>query len=280
MNIETHTRKVVNFYDRHPINEQQILEKLQADGIGLATLNEDILQHYDMDHYDGVEAIDILAQKAGIAAASQVLDVASGMGGPARYLAHNYGCRVTGIDLTESRVEGAKRLTELTGMSDRVVFRTANALVNPFPDQNFDVIIGQEAWCHIPEKRRLIAECVRVTRVGGHIAFTDILEGSGLNSGQREEMSQGMGYVDLGTLAGYQGLLAAAGCVVEEAEDLGARWAVILRQRLEMYRSLEAQTVARFGEAVYRRWDDIYTLFVGLIEQGQLGGGRFLARRL
>ncbi len=279
MNIDAHTGNVVNFYDTHPINEQQILEKLRADGIGLATLNEDILQLYDMDHYDGVEAIDVLAQKAGISATSQVLDVASGMGGPARYLAHNYGCRVMGIDLTESRVEGAIRLTELTGLSDRVAFRTANALVNPFSDQTFDVIIGQEAWCHIPDKQRLIAECVRVTRIGGHIAFTDILEGSGLNSGQREELSRGMGYVDLGTLAGYQGLLAAAGCVVEEAENLSARWAVILRQRQEMYRSLEAQTVARFGEAVYRRWDDVYTLFVGLIEQGQLAGGRFLARR-
>ena len=273
MNIEAHARDVVSFYDRHPINEQQILEKLQLDGIDLSRLNEDILQNYDMDHYDGVEAIDILAQGAGIAAASQVLDVASGMGGPARYLAHNYGCRVTGIDLTESRVEGAKRLTELAGLSDRVAFRTANALANPFPDQAFDVVIGQEAWCHIPEKEQLIAECVRVTRAGGHIAFTDILERGGLNSDDREKLRQGMGFADLGTLAGYLGLLAAA-------EDLSARWAVILRHRLEMYRSLEAQTVAQVGEATYRRWDDIYSLFVSSVENGHLGGGRFLARRV
>ncbi|MBL6951994.1 MAG: methyltransferase domain-containing protein [Alphaproteobacteria bacterium] len=279
MNIEAHTRTVVNFYDTHPINEQQILEKLALDGIELSTLNEDILQNYDMDHYDGVGAIDILAQTAGITATSHVLDVASGMGGPARYLAHNYGCRVTGIDLTESRVEGAKRLTELAGLSGLVTFQTANALENPFPDRTFDVVIGQEAWCHIPDKKRLIAEVARVTKAGGRIAFTDILEGSGLNAHDRDKMSQGMGYVDLATLAGYRDLLAAAGCEVVEAVDLSARWAEILAARLAMYRGLKAQTVAGFGEAVYRRWDDIYTLFVGSIEKGQLGGGRFLARR-
>ncbi len=280
MTHDAHTKNVVNFYDTHPINEQQILEKLEADGIDLGTLNEDILQNYDMDHYDGVEATDILARSARIDGARHVLDVASGMGGPARYLAHNYGCRVTGIDLTTSRVESAARLTDLCGLSDRVSFRAANALENPFEDQYFDVVIGQEAWCHIPDKRRLIGECARVTKVGGRIAFTDILERDGLSAAARDELGQGMGYAELGTLSEYQDLLTAAGCVVEDVEDLSARWAVILRQRLEMYRSLEAPTVASFGEAVFRRWDRIYTLFVEQIENGHMGGGRFLARRL
>jgi ubiquinone/menaquinone biosynthesis C-methylase UbiE len=279
MTAETHAKNVVSFYDTHPINEQQILEKLARDGIEQSGLTEDILQIYDMDHYDGVEAIDTLARTAGIDAGCHILDVASGMGGPARYLAHNHGCQVSGIDLTESRVEGARRLTDLTGLSDRVSFRQANALENPFPDETFDVVIGQEAWCHIPDKPRLIAECVRVTRVGGRIAFTDILERDGLSAEHSEKLGQGMSYVDLGTLVRYRELLEAAGCEVIEVEDLSARWAVILRQRLEMYQSLEAQTVASFGAATYRRWDAIYTLFVDVIEKGQLGGGRFLARR-
>jgi len=279
MTVEAHTKNVVSFYDTHPINEQQIFDKLARDGIDQSSLTEDILQNYDMDHYDGVEAIDTLARAAAIDANSHVLDVASGMGGPARYLAHNYGCRVSGIDLTDSRVEGAKRLTDLTGLSERVSFSQANALENPWPDETFDVVIGQEAWCHIPNKPQLIAECVRVTRKGGRIAFTDILERDGLNAEHREKLGQGMSYVDLGTLARYRELLEAAGGEVIDVEDLSARWAVILRQRLEMYQSLEAQTVASFGEETYRRWDAIYTLFVDVIEKGQLGGGRFLARR-
>jgi sarcosine/dimethylglycine N-methyltransferase len=279
MSTEAHISNVVNFYDTHPINEQQILEKLSADGVDLSTLTEDTLQNYDMDHYDGVGATDVLAKAAGVDATCHVLDVASGMGGPARYLAHNYGCRVSGIDLTQSRVEGAIRLTGMTGQSDRVTFQNANALENPFPDQTFDVVIGQEAWCHIPDKKRLVSECVRVTRSGGHLSFTDILARQSLAGKDRAELGQGMGYAELGTLESYRDFLESAGCEIIEIEDLSPRWAVILRQRLEMYRSLEAPTVASFGEDVFRRWDRIYTLFVDLIEKGDMGGGRFLARK-
>ena len=277
--IRAHSKNVVQFYDTHPINEQQIMEKLSQDGVDLSTLTEEILQAYDMDHYDGVGATDKLAEVAGVSADSHVLDVASGMGGPARYLAHNYGCRVTGIDLTESRVAGATRLTALTGQSDRVDFRATNALENPYADATFDVVIGQEAWCHIPDKQRLIAECVRVTKPGGCLSFTDILERDGLSEADRETLADGMGYTDMGTLETYGEFLEAAGCEVEEVEDLSARWAVILRQRLEMYLSLKDQTVASFGQDVHDRWDRIYTLFVEAIEKGNMGGGRFLARK-
>ena len=65
-----------------------------------------------------------------------MLDVCSGMGGPARYLAHRLGCRVTGLDITESRYQGALRLTPLVGLDDLVDFRLGNALgdaVSPMP---------------------------------------------------------------------------------------------------------------------------------------------------
>src|SRR4051812_9114009 len=102
---------VVQFYDMHPINEDQILAKLSARGTDLETLSEDELKDFDQDHYGGIDVVAVLAEKAGIRREHHVLDVCSGMGGPARWIAHRYGCRVTGLDVTESRVEAAKRLT-------------------------------------------------------------------------------------------------------------------------------------------------------------------------
>jgi SAM-dependent methyltransferase len=201
------------------------------------------------------------------------------MGGPARYLAQNFGCRVMGIDLTASRVEGAKRLTELVGLSEVVQFHNADALANPFSDAHFDAVIGQEAWCHIPDKARLIAECVRVTKAGGHVAFTDILERRALNAETAARLQRDMGFAELGSLSGYGDLLAANGCEVIEAEDVSDHWAVVLRQRLEMYRGLKDQTIASFGAAHFQAWDDFYAFFVGLYDSGDLGGGRFLARK-
>ena len=88
-----------------------------------------------------------------------------------------------------------------------------------------------------------------------------------------------MAFLGLETLEGYGRLLADNGCTVLEQDDLGAWWTEILVQRLAMYRGLKATTVAKFGAAHFKRWDDAYAFFVGLFAKGQLCGGRFVARR-
>ncbi len=279
MAADTHQDLVLHFYDTHPINERQILDKLARDDVDPSRLSEDILQKYDQDHFGGTEANDVLARLAGVDETCRVLDVCSGMGGPARYFAHNYGCRVTGIDLNESRVAGARRLTRMAGLDDRVAFQPANALDNPFPDETFDVVIGQEAFCHIPNKARLVAECVRVLKVGGRLAFTDIVERAAMTDEARDRMRRDMAQVELQTLDGYRALIEGAGCSVLAAEDLSAPWTTILVARLAMYRSLKDQTVERFGAAHFEKWDNAYQFFVGLYQTGELGGGRFVARR-
>ena len=201
------------------------------------------------------------------------------MGGPARYLAHRLGCRVTGLDITESRHEGAIRLTRLVGLDHLVDFRLGNALDMPFADAAFDVVIGQEAFAHVPDKPRLIAECVRVVRPGGIVAFTDILRRDGLSEAELGRLRHGMTFQSLETLDGYRRLLAERGCTVLACDDLSAWWNEVLQRRLEMYRSLEDTTVAKFGEAHFRRWDETYAFFVGLFAAGRLGGGRVVARR-
>jgi sarcosine/dimethylglycine N-methyltransferase len=268
MSQQEQLRSVIRFY-----------EKLRAAGIALEGLTEDVLQPYDQDHFGGLEAVDVLAEKAAITNASRVLDVCSGMGGPARYLAHRLGCRVTGLDITRSRHEGAIRLTRMVGLDHLVDFRLGNALDMPFADATFDAVIGQEAFAHVPDKPRLIAECVRVTRPGGIVAFTDILRRDGLSESDFERLRRGMTFQSLESRDGYSRLLAERGCTVLARDDLSSWWTEVLKRRLEMYRSLEDTTVAKFGEAHFRRWDETYAFFVGLFAAGRLGGGRFVARR-
>ena len=270
---------VVAFYDAHPINEEQILHTLAANGIAVAGLTETVLQNHDQDHFGGVEANDILAAKAGIAPHHIVLDVCSGMGGPARYLAQHIGCRVVGLDFTESRHLGAQRLTKLVGLDHLVSFRHGNALAMPFEAASFDVVIGQEAWCHVPDKPQLIAECARVVKPGGTIAFTDILRKPGLSDAELARLTRGMPFPTLESLEGYADLLSENGCEVLVRDDLSQEWARILVHRLAMYRGLKDETVRKFGAEHFRKWDDTYAFFVGLYQEGKLGGGRFVARR-
>ena len=276
----TQLSAVVAFYDAHPINEEQILAALRSKGVPLESVTEDVLQEHDQDHFGGIEANDILADKAGIRREHHVLDVCSGMGGPARYLAHRIGCRVTGLDLTRSRYDSAIRLTQLAKLTGLVDFRLGDALNMPFEDGSFDVVIGQEAWCHVPDKARLIAESARVLKPGGAIAFTDILRREPLQAAELQRMQEGMPFPTLETLDGYGRLLTQNGCMVIVRDDLSEHWSQILVQRLAMYRSLEADTVRKFGAEHFRKWDETYAFFVGLFQQGKLGGGRFVARKL
>ena len=269
---------VIRFYDTHPINEDEILAKLAARGTNLDTLTEDELKDFDQDHYGGVQVVDVLAAKAGIRREHHVLDVCSGMGGPARWIAHRYGCRVTGLDFTESRVEAAMRLTRRVCLDHIVDFIHGDATAMPLPDSRYDVLIGQESWLHIPDKAALIQQCARVVKPNGTIAFTDIVRRGQLTPGEEERLAAEMHAPAIPAAGRYEELLAGNRCRVEVREDLSEEWKRILVERLAMYRSLRDTTIAKFGEARFLEYDRAYSHFVGLFVAGRLGGVRIIAR--
>ena len=279
MSNDAMTRAVTQFYDTHPINEDQILHALRQQGVDLENLTQDNLNPLDQDHYGGIEANAALASKAAITQSDHVLDVCSGMGGPARWLAHRIGCRVTGLELNERRCQAASRLTTLTRLSGTVEFSCGNALAMPFADGAFDVAVSQEAFVHVPDKPRLLAECARVVKSGGRIAFTDIVQRGRLDDRDLARLRDEMAYPSVETIGGYRKLLQESGCDEVQVDDLSDKWTRILVDRLAMYRSLRVNTVAKFGEARGESWDRAYSFFVSLYTTGQLGGARLIARR-
>jgi len=273
-----HDAAVIAFYDAHPINEHEILRKVEATGADLAALTEDDLKAFDQDHYGGFEATDTLAKAGDIRGAHWVLDVCCGLGGPARWLAHRLGCKVTGLDLTTSRIEAARRLTERVGLSPLVDFVEGDATRMPIPSRRFDRVIGQEAWVHIGDKAALLAECHRVLKNDGLLAFTDIVACAPLAADETEQLARDMRFPPIVTAQHYVERLATAKFTVARQDDLSVEWRQILVDRLEMYRSLRDTTIERFGEAHFEKWDRMYGAFVALFVAGKLGGTRIIAR--
>ncbi|HEV8643164.1 MAG TPA: methyltransferase domain-containing protein [Methylomirabilota bacterium] len=267
---------VTDFYDRHPINEQQVLAAVaRRRGAVLAALTAEDLFDFDQDHYGGLAAVETLARRAGIRGASRVLDVCAGLGGPARFLASRFGCRVVALELNQGRAAGAHRLTRLVGLAGRVVAVRGDATALPLASARFDACLSQEALLHVEDKAAVLGECRRVLVPGGRLAFTDWTAYPRLDDRERQRLREWMGATTLQTLDGYRRLLGRAGFGAIEAEDVSEQWRPILRARLEMYRALRAETVARFGERWYRDYQQLYTFFVRLVEAGRLGGGRF-----
>lgn len=137
------------------------------------------LSALDQFHTRGLAATADLAKLAGINADMSVLDVGSGVGGPARFLAATYGCQVMGIDLSEPFVDAARYLTMRTGQTERVAFETGDALQLPLDDSRFDAVFLQHVAMNISDRPRLYREMRRVLKSGGRFATFDVVSNDG-----------------------------------------------------------------------------------------------------
>jgi sarcosine/dimethylglycine N-methyltransferase len=144
-----------------------------------ARLTPEQLGALDQFHTRGLAATAELAKLAGITADMSVLDVGSGVGGPARFLAATYDCRVIGVDLSEPFVDAARYLTERTGQSGQVSFQAGSALALPFGDGSFDVALLQHVAMNISDRAGLYREIRRVLKRGGRFATYDLVLKSG-----------------------------------------------------------------------------------------------------
>jgi len=154
-----------------------ILAALEKAGKDVGRLTPEDLAPIDQFHIRGRTATLELARAAGLDAAKYVLDVGSGVGGTSRCLAKEFGCRVTGIDLTDEYCRAAAMLTAKTGLAHLVDYRQGDATKLPFDDQAFDVVWTEHVAMNIPDKTRLYREMHRVLKPGGTLAIYDVLAG-------------------------------------------------------------------------------------------------------
>lgn len=155
----------------------ELLAALQRIGKDPAALARDDIAPFEEIHLRGREATRDLAHLVGLREDMLVLDVGCGVGGPARTLAAEFDCQVTGIDVTENYIRAAALLTERVGLSHRVTIRQGNALDMPFDEASFDIVWMQHVAMNIEDKACLFSEVRRVLRPGGRLAFHEIFSG-------------------------------------------------------------------------------------------------------
>ncbi|MBP1777566.1 MAG: SAM-dependent methyltransferase [candidate division NC10 bacterium] len=172
-------QRVAAHWGRLSLTFDGAVQALQAQGIAPGLATADALHALDMNHMGGLAATDALAEMARLRPGQRVLDVGAGVGGPARRLAHKYGARVCGVELSESVYQTAVALTALVGLQDHVQFRQGSALALPFADGIFDVVVMQHVAMQIAEKNQLFDESIRVLTPGGVLALHEIFAGPG-----------------------------------------------------------------------------------------------------
>ncbi|MBY9008975.1 MAG: methyltransferase domain-containing protein [Candidatus Lokiarchaeota archaeon] len=234
-------------------------------------------------HVGGPEQTDLLAKKAEIDKTGQniiLLDICSALGGPARHLAEKYGINVVGLDITPEMVLEAKKRTAGKPYASKIEFRIGSGLDIPAHQNSFDVVWGQDAWCYIRDKVRLLAETWRVLKPGGTLAFTDWIWGPVKVSDEESDfLMTFMVFPDLQTLDGYSELLKAVGYDLVEREDLQVDFAKHMDIYIDTLQKAKPDIEVGFGAELYISAEEGVLAWQKAAHEKKVGRGLWIAKK-
>ena len=196
-----------------------ILNALADMGKDVNQLKPTDLAPVDEFHIRGRDATVELAGRANLTAGMKVVDVGCGLGGSARYLATEYKCHVSGVDLTQEYIDVANALAELVGLQESVEFRQASALELPFADQTFDAVWTEHVQMNVADKHGFYSEIARVLKRGGRLVFHDIFQGPAGEPHFPVPWAEESAISSLAQISDMKDILEGAGLLVAEWAD-------------------------------------------------------------
>ncbi len=234
-------------------------------------------------HVGGLASSQALAEQAAVGPGQHGVDLCCCTGAGMRFLVRFRDvASMVGVDATPRVVERGRQRCQEEGLSDRIRFVLGDACDTGLPRASADFVWGEDAWCYVTDKERLVAEAARILKPGGTIAFTDWVEGPGrLSPLEAERLFGFMKFPNLQSLEGYGRLLEANGCRVLQAEDTGR-----FTEHIELYREMvdkqltyDVLRIVGFEPKLLDALREGMSYLAALGREAKLVQGRVLARK-
>ncbi len=234
-------------------------------------------------HIGGMTSSLDLAEKAGIGAGMSGVDLCCCNGAGMRFLVRmREVSTMLGVDATEKVIQQGRHRCEQEGLADKIRFVHADGCDSGLTGASADFVWGEDAWCYVVDKPKLIAEAARMVKPGGTIAFTDWIEGTqGLSPQEAERFMTFMKFPNVQDLTGYQDLLKANACTVVVAEDTG-RFAPYVDLYLDMLGkqlTYDALKIIGFDQQLMQTLAGEMAFMQELAHAGKIAQGLFVARK-
>jgi SAM-dependent methyltransferase len=192
------------------------------------------------------------AKALGLSRSSTVLEVASGSGGPALFMAQHVGCNVRGVDINAQGVARANEQTRAMGLGSRVSFSEANAdQPLPYADDTFDAILCIDAVHHFPERLQVLKDWRRVLKPHGKVLVTDPVVVTGLVSNEELAERSSIGIFVFAPPGVYERLIEEAGFTLLQVEDVTGNAAIVSKRWHDARAEERAALVQIEGEERY-----------------------------
>jgi cyclopropane fatty-acyl-phospholipid synthase-like methyltransferase len=220
------------------------------------------------------------ADLLGIVSGTEVLEVGSGSGGPAVFLANARQCRVTGVDLNEQGVRNANALAAARGLADRVSFQTVDASQPlPFPDASFEAVVSNDAMCHIANRLGVLRDWSRVMRPGARLLFSDALVITGVVSHSEIATRSSIGTYFFVPPGENERLIVEAGFELLQTEDVTENAAAVALRWRDAREHHRDAIVANEGPANFEGLQRFLACVHELSSERRLSRFCYVARR-
>ena len=258
---------------------ERINNELKELGCTTGELRVEDLIPFDQFHPLSTVALDEAANQLGILPSSQVLDIGSGVGGPARYLAQQYQCLVTGVELHPQMCKAAIELTQQTRLSEQVNFYQGDITTIDLKGQSFDYWIAIGVFLHIPDRSTLFSRCFELLKPGGSGYIEDFFQRQTFTAAEKAQLTNTLACPYLPTRDRYLVDLAASGFVDLHFEDVTYLWQPWEIQRAIEFEQNKSRHLKVHGEQIVQTVSHFYRVIANLFEKGNIGGARIRCQR-